>query len=320
MTGIGANRMITPDPNPSERGPPVALNRETRSKHIGGPVRALLAMVALASITFAALATPALAGPTPDWQDDPPDDQMEHPAPTDNLAKLATAITVKSKSVTAAVMAPNRLGLTSRVDIEATFGTAFYRATYNNTYGNAMRHHFPDGQVRSENVAIRLVEYKMKSDGTIKTYTYAWNNTVRIEPLYKVRFGWLKFTLRSDCDWVGESNIGIWWGHSRAYQDDYPASLDPGESVTIPDFSADWPEVSVANSPRLAAAVFRDYDVEWPGTFYGQPGNSNATKPLVLPGPPSRMVRWTETDYAYGDCSGEFEYGISVALNTYPSL
>jgi len=234
--------------------------------------------------------------------------------PTQNLANLSRDMWTASKSVSAGVhFHPGLISGGSTVTMSIKWGNvATTTGSYNNTYGSRFGFNFPagDGSQRWEVVNATMTEHT--SDG--RTFTYTAGRSIPIMALDDVAFSPLNFTLLSDCAWIGDSNLNLYFTQSGV-QGEVSFGLGKNDSHSIGEFARTWTEASVGSGLRMASVNYYDEDFHWSGAWVeGYPPVSSQS---VLPASSgTRFVSWTQNE-ANGRCSAQMSYSITTALRTY---
>ncbi|HEY2949680.1 MAG TPA: hypothetical protein VGJ53_15005 [Micromonosporaceae bacterium] len=250
-------------------------------------------------------------------QNAPPDPNPG--APTANLKRVAGALQLRHKSVTAVVTLPAGLGVTNRVDVSVLFGNGAQsqRITqaYNNASGNRFVANFAanDGQKRREEVTISLLEAVGNGDFT----PYAVRSTVDLEPLYDISLGDFTAYLYDDCDAVGDSEPHVYWRFPDGTPEDVEVSMSAAETIPVPKLARTFTEVGQSASLKLPVFRVWEEDVEVFG-FHGGLYRNGATP--LLPGSRTRTVVGTfpaENDHS---CNVKLSYRITYQLRQYPNL
>jgi hypothetical protein len=273
-----------------------------------------LAAVALSTASLLALAGPVSAvtydaGRIDNTQTMSRDDGS-YAAPTANLEKLRQNMRVASNSINGSLhFDAGLISSTARVTITATFGSNSPKTqTYSAAYGNHFLQTFGvgDGQARNELIAITMVE-QVNSKSSV---SYSTSRSITIRPLYDVAISPLRFTLLSDCDWVGDSEIRFFFSHSGAWGTlDFSMSKNQTHTVNT-YFNQSWSGVGVSNDLRVPLVSFWEDD---PG---GATLGGSSPQPLsderILPGY-TRSYDWVQGESG-GQCSARIQYSISVTL------
>jgi hypothetical protein len=235
-----------------------------------------------------------------------------NPAPTGGLAAIARALTLKTKSVTVVVNAPAGLSVPNHTDISILFGTRRSTQTYNAPTGNHFVFQFPenDGRERIENVTVSLTE--TTPDNTVATYALLW--TAPIQPLYDVGISPLTFTLLSDCDWIGESEIEVLLHTADRQRREMSFDTYPGITNVRTELQSVWHEITL-DGLYVPAIYWEEDDIELPP--YGFVAYPGANQPLL----PQHRGTATWTSNAYGqDCSASLSYDRAIVLQSYGDL
>ena len=239
-------------------------------------------------------------------------------APSDNLRLLARALQFKYKSTTGVMMVPPNLRLTAPVEISMLWderGPRPTRATqdYNNATGNRSIFFYPTGNGlrRPVNNVVTLAERTTAGEFVA---TYAVRSNVTIEPLYNIYVSNLQFTLLTDCDPVGASEVFLQWLTPTNDDGEFKASTYQGSTFTITKFAHAYTEVGVSAALQVPVIAFHEED---PGGFYGRPIASNPPDQL-LPGSDHSVNVVVNT----GDvnCQARLQYGVVYRFQEYPYL
>jgi hypothetical protein len=239
-------------------------------------------------------------------------------APSDNLRLLARALRFKYKSSTGVLMVPPGLRLTAPVEISMLWderGPKPTRATqdYNNATGNRSLFFYPvgNGLRRPVNNVVTLAERTAAGEFVA---TYAVRSNVTIEPLYNVYVSNLQFTLLTDCDIAGASEVFLQWLGPSNEAGEYRASTFSGSTLNIAAFAHAYTEVGVSAALQVPVIAFHEED---PGGFYGPPVPNHPPDQL-LPGTDHSVNVVVNT----GDvnCQGRVQYGVVYRFQEYPYL
>jgi hypothetical protein len=239
-------------------------------------------------------------------------------APSDNLRLLARALRFKYKSTTGVLMVPPGLRLTAPVEISMLWderGPKPTRATqdYDDATGTRSIFFYPTGSGlrRPVNNVVTLAERTAAGEFVA---TYAVRSNVTIEPLYNIYVSNLQFTLLTDCDPVGASEVFLQWLTPTNDLGEFKASTFQGSTLTIASFARAYTEVGVSAALQVPLIEFHEEDL---GGFYGPPIAGNPPD-LLLPG----------ADYSVnvvvnsGDvtCQARIQYGVVYRFQEYPYL
>jgi hypothetical protein len=247
-------------------------------------------------------------------QNAPPDPNAG--APTANLKRVANALHLKYKSVTAVVTLPAGLGVTNRVDVSVDFDERgqSQRVTqaYSNADGNRILANLADngGQRRRAEVVISLAE----ATGSGTAATYAVRSTVDLEPLYDVSLGELHAYLDHDCDPVFASEPHIYWSSADGRVSDVELSMYGGSIRPVPKFRRTFTEVGQSGGLKVPAFMF--WEEEGVGDF--QKPTPTLTTPL-LPGK-THDLEFTLSAENDRSCTLKLSYRTAYTLRRYPNL
>jgi len=239
-------------------------------------------------------------------------------APSDNLRLLARALRFKYKSTTGVLTVPPGLRLTAPVEISMLWderGPRPTRATqdYNDATGNRWIFFYPigSGLRRPVNNVVTLAERTAAGEFVA---TYAVRSNVTIEPLYNIYVSNLQFTLLTDCDPVGASEVFLQWLSPSDDRGEYRASTYQGSTLTIANFAHAYTEVGVSAALQVPVIAFHEED---PGGFYAPPIANNPPDQL-LPGADHSVNVVVNT----GDmnCQARLQYGVVYRFQEYPYL
>jgi hypothetical protein len=231
--------------------------------------------------------------------------------PTPELAALSNNMRAVSKGVTAAIhfdrgLVPAGTTVAIRVDWAHAATTSGY---YSNTYGSRFAFNFPpnDGRQRWEVINVTMTESKSG-----RSYTYTAGRSVPIKAIWDVTLSPLKFTLLDDCDWVGDSEIDLYFSHSAAYGD-VSFDLSKGQSHLVNEFAKTWNEVGVESDLRVPVTSFSESDPT--GAWLGGPPSQTLSDQRILPGT-SHHTSYVQNE-ATGQCRAQMDYDTVVNVHTY---
>ena len=233
-------------------------------------------------------------------------------APTANLAALSRNMHVASKGVNAALYFDRGLvsgGSTVSFRMDwGTAGTTF--GSYNNTNGNRFAFTFPplDGKQRWEVVNVTMTE--RTTDG--RTLSFNAGRSTSIQGIWDVTLGPLGFTLLDDCDWVGDSEINLYFSHSAAYGNVW-FDLSKGQSHVVTEFAKTWNEVGVSADLRVPIVRFSEEDPT--GAHLGGGPTQELSDQRILPGT-SHQTSFIQNE-ATGQCRAQIDYFTSISIHTY---
>jgi hypothetical protein len=237
------------------------------------------------------------------------------PAPTQNLANLSRNMWVASKSVDAAVhfdRGLTTLGANVVITVSFTDRRGFLTRitqSYNNTSGNRFATTFGVYEGDARQVLVDASMTERTANGT--TYTYHAGRSFSMRPLWDVTLSPLKFTLLSDCDAVGDSEIWLYFSHSAAYGT-VLFDLGAGQSHIVNEFAKTWTEVGVSDDLRVPIVHFSEQDPWAPTkTYSGQ----ELSEYRLLPG-----LSYHESyvvNESYNQCQARIDYDNIITLRNY---
>jgi hypothetical protein len=234
--------------------------------------------------------------------------------PTDNLRKVKAAARFAYKSTTGVYTVPPGLNLTGTVEISVLWDEGSARPTratqnYNNATGNRSVFLFPaEAGPRTVSNVVSLREIGV--DGAVN----AVRSNVAIYPLYDVTVSPLTFTLRDDCDAVGDSEIVIQWRSAKGGLSTHEISMSEGQVRTVAAVGATYEEVGHSTQLKKPVFIFYEDDQIVGGTrSFGFPEVSGPLlalgKDLVID-----LLRYARND---GRCEARIQYSITFRLREY---
>ena len=275
----------------------------------------LVTLLLASCATVALAAMPPVTGPRPTTNTPPP----LYVADTENLTRVANAISMQHKSLTILVTVNPGLVLTNPVWITVTYTVpatstpdstgfrqyvqSYVRSTGNRFLFNALE---ADGKPRRARVNIFLLEPK-PGGGQRQGWSFNMPEVdLDLDPLYDVATGPLDFTLGDNCDAVGESQIGLHWYSPDGKGHSYNFTASAAKTITFPQFVWTRAEVSASANLHTPAVGFwkRDGGVADP--------NFAPSKVNLVPGK-TRTIRAHEV---FKQCRALIEYTITYSLST----
>lgn len=255
--------------------------------------------------------------------------QAAYVGPTENITKVANAISARSKSLTTVVNIPPGLSLTQPVTISIGFYSPAGANRITQTYtGAGMRflHNDAagDGKSRPMHMDISLSEPKPGGRG----FSYGMpRRVVELVPLYRVAIGPLLFGLFSACDSVGNNEIELSWRSPDKKEYEVGFRIPPGGKHLIKEFSWSAAEISASKKAALPSLAFSESDSNVPDFFRLVKVCGVATDcpdwvfkgdGALVPGK-SRVVKNTLSEKRK-QCTGYYEYQFQSDLLAYPNL
>ncbi len=236
-------------------------------------------------------------------------------APTPDLAAVASAISMKHKSLTIVVTVNPGLKLTSPVTISIGYDGPRQTQTYIASSGNRFVYYDPegDGKPRRRSVSINLSQ--PKAGGGLYTFDLPW--WADLDPLYDVAIGPLQFQLITSCALVGNSDIDLVLGRPDQSIIEHKFSVSIIPSIqTINDFAWRRNEISVSAGFVQPAAIFYSRNCFLPGQCF-QPSGVQSGVNLV---PGKSRTFSSVINEADDECTASIQYSISYTLHQYSQL
>ena len=284
----------------------VALVAATTTMFPGAGLPATEAWTQVATTTATAIGTTGTTGGTTGTN--APAGPFSN-APTENLFRVASHLSLRHKSVTTVVSITAGLGISNPVEISILFGTQRITQNYNVTSGNRFLVDFDalDGAIRRENVTITLRDDTPTGP---KTYALLWY--VDLEPLFDLTIGPLGFIALSACDLLSPADPVIsWWDPERFLHE---VQLDGDAGRVTAGFAGTWPEVGISRGLTIPSLTWFDRDLPaLPDLLTDRPPPPDQA---VLPGL-SHHVRMVLDG---GDCDGRFDFDVTLSLRHYERL
>jgi hypothetical protein len=236
-------------------------------------------------------------------------------APTANLANLSRNMRVASQGVSAAVhFDPGLVSRGSSVAISVRWGNvAQTSGYYNNTAGSRFAFNFPpnDGSRRWEVINVTMTE-RTGTTRRATAYTYTVGRSVPITGIWDVTLTPLKFTLLDDCDWIGDSEIDLYFSQSAAYGT-VSFDLSSGQSHYVSEFAKTWNEVGVSADLRVPVTSFSEQDPT--GAWLGGGPTQTLSDQRLLPGT-THHTSYVQNE-ATGQCRAQMDYDSIITIHTY---
>ncbi len=163
-------------------------------------------------------------------------------APTPNLSTVANALQFNIKSVSSSVALPAGLTVTHPVDISISYPVPNQTQPYMFTYGNRWDYQFPsnNGAKYTGQLTVTLTEHVSATQD--ESYIVSWQPVV--EPLYNISVSPLTFQLLDDCDWIGDSEIGLQWRDPTGVTGAYSGYASTGnDEFTVSSFARTYYQV-----------------------------------------------------------------------------
>jgi hypothetical protein len=195
-------------------------------------------------------------GPSPEGYAPPP---TAYVAPTENLTKVANAVSLLTYSLTTQVVFSGGLVLTKPVCITVFYDSYSDRAysnvlfqTYNAANGNRLTFNDPEGPGTPRQATLRVQLFEPGSGDcgqrVVGTGFDLPAMRVNLDPLYAVAISALDFTLGDSCD-PGENQIGLQWFSPDGKRHSYNFTASAGKTITFPQFA--WKQPAASASANL---------------------------------------------------------------------
>jgi hypothetical protein len=244
--------------------------------------------------------------------------RLRYDAPTPSLTEIANAFQLRHKSLTTLVTVPPNLPVTRPVEISIGYsspaGVQRITQSYVRSTGNRFLYNDPEGNGKPRRMTMSITLSEPNPGG--QTFTFPLKIEADLDPLYDVRISPLQFSLISNCDAVGNSEIWLYWQSPdrQILQQHYSAR--PGQALSLGRF--EWARSEISSSQQLLREEvlgFLDEDyVSLDQKFSTRiPGG-----PALIPGKTQKVKgnRKAEND----SCQLYFEYTINYSLRFYPYL
>ena len=263
---------------------------------------------------------------------------MRYAAPTANLTAVANALSMKRKSLTTVITTAPGLLLTQPVEISIAYispagppiGGNRLTQPYQRKFGNRFLYHDPEGEGTPRRLRMDIWLTEPKPEGGHYSYSMSWE--ADLDPLYDITISPLAFELRSNCDYIGNSEIRFGWAYpdavSPSARNKFHFSTTKGKTVLIQPFGWARTEVSTAAitsmNLHLPAILWTEHDpnpgVPFEGLFRFSavklPGKTQLFDFALFPDQP-----YPGPDQIRGNtCIARLSYKIAYNLRTYPDL
>jgi len=285
----------------------------------GAIVAVTVALVAV--FTVAALAgvvgRPPVTGQQPIVKDAGP----RHVGPTPNITAVANALTVRAKSLTTLVKVLPGLVLTKPVTITVNYSSPAGQNRITHTYtprnDNRILYNDPVGNRYPRQMTMSIVLTEDNPGGQPFTYSFP-QGKLTLDPLFDVSITPLRFTLASNCDRVGKSEIQFMWYSPEAKYREKGFSTKKGNLVTIGEFA--WSRQEVSASAKLLwptwAFIEKDRQIFSPQQW-SIPKQELKLLPSTASGYVGRSLR--EASGKSG-CAANTAFDVTVQVHQYQNL
>jgi hypothetical protein len=292
-----------------------AIRRCTRWGAIVAVTVALVA--AFAGAAPAGVARPPVTGQLPAVKDA----GLRFVGPTENITKVANALTVRAKSLTTLVKVLPGLALTKPVTITVNYsspaGQNRITQTYDTKFGNRILYNDPPGNRYPRQLTMNITLTEDNPGGQLFTYSYP-QGKLTLDPLFDVWITPLRFTMTSKCDRFGSSEIQFMWNSPEAKYRTKNFSTKKGNLVTIGEFA--WSRQEVSASAKLFwptwAFIEKDPQITSPQQW-SIPKQDLKLLPTTGSGFVGRSLR--EASGKSG-CAADIAFDVTVQVHQYQDL
>jgi hypothetical protein len=276
-------------------------------------------------VLVAAFAVAALAGvvrpPVTGQRPAVKDAGLRYVGPTENITKVANALTVRAKSLTTQVKVLPGLVLTKPVTITVNYsspaGQNRIAQTYETRSGNRILYNDPLGNRYPRQLTMSIVLTEDNPGGQPFTYNFP-PGKLTLDPLFDVSITPLRFTMTSKCDRFGSSEIRFMWYSPEAKYREKGFSTKKGRLVTIGEFA--WSKQEVSASAKLLwptwAFIEKDPQITSPQQW-SIPKQDLKLLPTTASGFVGRSLR--EASGKSG-CSADIAFDVTVQIRQYQNL
>ena len=230
-------------------------------------------------------------------------------APTPDLFTVANALQFDLKSVSSHITLPPGLKLSHPVDISISYPVPNQTQPYLFGQGNSWNYQFPTntGLNYTGQLTVTLVDHVTSTQ--TQSYQVNWQPTVK--PLFDITISPLKFYLKDNCDWFGDSEIKLQWRD--------PSGVDGAFSYPA---STDSPFVQAGGFARTYHAVEQSSNLLAPGVQWWEDDFDNFAPPPPVNGANLAThlgYHFSQVTHAADgqSCRGELDYSVSRTLLTY---
>jgi len=246
---------------------------------------------------------------------------LRYAGPTENITKVANALTVRAKSLTTLVKVLPGLALTKPVtiivDYSSPAGKNRISQTYETRNGNRLIYNDPVGNRYPRQLTTSITLTEDNPGGQPFTYSFP-PGKLTLDPLFDVSITPLRFTMTSKCDRVGNSEIQFMWYSPEAKYRQKGFSTKKGSLVTIGEFA--WTKQEVSASAKLLwptwAFIEKDRQVFSPQQW-SIPKQDLKLLPSTASGYVGRSLR--EASGKSG-CSADIAFDVTVQIHQYQDL
>jgi hypothetical protein len=258
--------------------------------------------------------------------------------PTENITKVINSLRLQHKSLTIIITTAPGLQLTQPVEISILYISpappppAGNRITqsYQRKFGNRIIYNDSEWEGTPRHVRMDLWITEPKPEGGRYSYSMTWQ--ADLDPVYDITISPLLFELRSNCDYIGNSEIRFRWAPPEARDgwNQFSFVATKGLRVWIQQFA--WIRTELAASTiaaqklHLPAILWTEHDPQLGNTFDGRPiwegklpalpGKTQVFDFNLFPGQPYPGPN----EIRGNTCIAHHQYQITYNLRQYPNL
>ncbi|MEO8325320.1 MAG: hypothetical protein ABI618_05685 [Nitrospirota bacterium] len=255
--------------------------------------------------------------------------------PTENLTKVINALSHRHKSLTTVITTAPGLQLTQPVEISILFSSPWgtnIRLTqpYQQKFGNRFVYQDPEGEGTLRHLRMDIWLTEPKPEGGHYSYSMTWQ--ADLDPMYDITISPLAFELRSNCDYIGNSEIRFGWAYpdavSPSARNKFHFTTTKGKTVWIQQFGWTRTELTtvaiMSMNLHMPAILWTEHDpnpgVPFEGLFHFSvvklPGKTQLFDFALFPDQP-----YPGPDQIRGNtCIARIQYRITYNLRTYQNL
>lgn len=258
--------------------------------------------------------------------------------PTENLTKVINSLSFKYKGLTTVITTMPGLQLTQPVEISIAYiSPAGTPATgnrltqpYQRKFGNRFVYNDPEGEGTVRHMRIDAWLTEPKPGGGHYSHSLTWQ--ADLDPVYDITVSPLAFELRSNCDYIGNSEIRFGWAYpdavSPSARNKFHFTTTKGKTVWIQQFG--WTRTELTSAAitsmnlHMPAILWTEHDpnpgVPFEGLFHFSvvklPRKTQLFDFALFPDQP-----YPGPDQIRGNtCIARLQYRITYNLRQYPNL
>jgi hypothetical protein len=219
------------------------------------------------------------------------------------------------------ITAPPGLALTNPVNIRVTFnssvsGSRWNQNVYNASTGYRNFHNDPEGNRAARHMRLDILLTEVQPNNQSVNFPITWE--IDLDPLFDVTITPLRFTLNTDCDRIGKSEIHfLWYAPDASRYSEKGFSTSKGKTTTINEFS--WTRQEVSAKGNLMWPTWSFYEKD---TNILSPLQYDIPKPTIklLPGSGGYVGRTLKDSSGQGGCAADTAFDITIRVRQYLNL